>query len=77
MYRPDSMFLAAAANYYGHEGPTNNVLEAWALVDCITALEKVCWGDTMGLVVTGDSRLVISFKHCTARHGKCELVTAM
>ena len=32
VYRPDGTFLAAAANYYGHEGPTNNVSEAWALV---------------------------------------------
>lgn len=77
MYRPDSILLAAAANYYGHKGPTNNVSEAWVLVDCITALDKVCWGDTMGLVVTGDNHLVISFMHCTARPSKHELVTAM
>ena len=77
VYCPDGTLLVATANYYGHEGPTNNVLEAQALVDCITALDKVCWGDTMGLVVTGDSRLVISFMHCTARPGKHELVTAI
>ena len=41
MYWPDGTLLAAAANYNGHEGPTNNVSEAWALVDCIIALDKV------------------------------------
>ena len=59
MYQPDGTLLAATANYYGHEGPTNNVSEAQALVDCITALDKVSWGETMGVVVTGDSLLVI------------------
>ena len=43
-YRPGGTLLAATANYYGHEGPTNNVSEARALVDCIMALDKVCWG---------------------------------
>ena len=41
VYHPDGMLLAAAANYYWHEGPTNNVSEARALVDRITALDKV------------------------------------
>ena len=77
VYHPDDMLLVVTANYYGHEGPTNNVSEARALVDCITALDKVCWGNTMGLVVTSDSHLVISFMHCTARSGKREFVTAM
>ena len=77
MYHRDGTLLVAAANYYGHTGPTNNALEALALVDCTTALDKVCWGDTTGLVVTGDSPLVISLMHCTTRPGKHELVTAM
>ena len=28
VYRPDGTLLAATANYYGHEGPTNIVSEA-------------------------------------------------
>ena len=77
VYRHYGTLLAAAANYHGHKGPANNVSEAWVLVDCITSLDKVCWGETTGLVVTGDSRLVISFMHRTARPGKRELVTAI
>ena len=57
-------------------GP-NNMSEARALVDCITVLAKVSWVETIGLVVTGDSHLVISFMHCNARPGKCEFITAM
>ena len=51
--------------------------EAKALVDCITALDQVGWGSAEGVIVTGDSKLVISFMHRTARPGKRELVTAM
>ena len=46
VYRPDGTLLVAAANYSGHEGPTNSVSEARALVDCITALDKVRCGET-------------------------------
>ena len=77
MYWPDGTLRTAAAYYHGHEGLTNNVLEAQALVYRITALEKVCWGDTTGLVVTSDSHLVISFMHCITRPGKRKLVTAV
>lgn len=77
VYRPDGTLLTAAACYYGPEGATNNVSEAMALVDCIRALDKVGWGEAAGLVVSGDSRLIISFMHRTARPGKRELVTAM
>ena len=77
VHRPDGKLLLAAAHYYGHEGPTNNVAEARALVDCIAALDKVGWGNAEGLVITGDSKLIISFMHHTARPGKCELVTTM
>lgn len=73
----DGTLLVTAANYYEHEGPMNNMSEARALVDCTTALDKVFWGDAMRLVVTGDSCLVISFTHHTARSDKCKLITAM
>ena len=52
VYQPDGTLLAAAANYYRHEGPTNNVSEARALVYCITALDKVCWEYATRLVAT-------------------------
>ena len=77
VYKPDRELLLAAAHYFGHKAPTNNVEEARALVDCITSLNKVGWGNAEGLVITGDSRQIISFMHCTARPGKCKLVTAM
>ena len=53
------------------------MVEERALVDCIAALDKVGWGDAEGLVITGDSKLIISFMHCTARPGKCKLAAAM
>ena len=77
VYRPDRELLLAAAHYYGHKGPTNIVVEARARLDCITALDKVGCSNAEGLVIIGDSKLIISFMHCTARPGKFELVTAM
>ena len=41
VYRPDRELLLAAVHHSGHKGPTNNVAEARALVDFITALDKV------------------------------------
>ena len=64
MYRPDEELLLAAAYYYGHEGPTNNVAEARALVDCIAAKKKVDWGDAEEFIVTSDTKLNISCMHC-------------
>ena len=77
VYKQDGELLLAATHYYGHEGLTSNMAEARALVDCIVTLGKVCWGDVEGLVVTGNSKLIISFMHRTARPGKRKLVTAM
>ena len=77
VYKQDGELLLAATHYYGREGLTNNMAEARALVDCIVALGKVRWGDVKGLVVTGNSKLIISFMHRTARPGKRKLVTAM
>lgn len=77
MYGADGVLLAAEALYYGEQAPTNNTSEAQAMVDGLHLLGRVPWGDSEGVLVTGDSKLTIQFMHRTARPGKRELVQAV
>ena len=77
MYGADGVLLAAEALYYGEQAPTNNTSEAQAMVDGLHLLGRVPWGNSEGVLVTGDSKLAIQFMHRTVRPGKRELVQAV
>ena len=43
IYAPQGQLVAAAALYYGPEGPTNNTAEARAMVNCMRACDQLDW----------------------------------